>query len=82
MTRLTSDIEPGVSKTWFNRQWDPSPKMGILKHLSGLTLVHYRELVCLEERIVVDSGFAVVHYSSSEHTNKHLLDEPESIIEN
>ena len=68
MTRLTSDIDPGVSKRWFNPQWDPSPELGILKHLSGLTLVHYRELVCLEE-MIVDSGFAVVHYLSSKHTN-------------
>ena len=55
-------MEPGVSKRWFNPQWNPSPKMGILKHLSGLTLVHYRELVCLEE-MIVDSGFAVAHYT-------------------
>ena len=28
------------------------PDEGILKHLFGLTLVHYRELVCLQDVIV------------------------------
>ena len=41
---------------------------GILKHLSGLTHVHYRELVCSEE-MIVDSGIAVAHYPSSQHPN-------------
>ena len=44
------------------------PDEGILKHLFGLTLVHYRELVCLQD-VIVGSGFAVAHYPSSKHTN-------------
>ena len=41
------------------------PDEGILKHLFGLTLVHYREL----QDVIVSSGFAVAHYPSSKHTN-------------
>ena len=68
MMHVIADGKIDVRYNWRQLPLQSKKEKGTLKHLFGLTLVHYRELVCLDD-VIVGSGFAVAHYPSSKHTN-------------